>query len=123
MRSFRVFNLFNFRSHFLRLLLISPFSLMSMSQPTRQIAPAPLAPVPFNVPQPTVTTLENGLKVVMFAYKRLPLVSLRLAFRSGDANDPSDNVGITSALAAMLTEGTQNYSSRELAEKIERLGA
>jgi len=94
-----------------------------MTQAIRKTAPAPLAPAPFNVPQPSITTLANGLKIVMVADKRLPLVSFRLAFLSGDASDPADSVGITSALAAMLTEGTQNYSSRELAEKIERLGA
>jgi predicted Zn-dependent peptidase len=30
---------------------------------------------------------------------------------------------MTSAMSSMLTEGTENYSSRQLAEKIERLGA
>src|SRR5688572_15852749 len=89
----------------------------------RKTAPQPLAPVPFAIPQPVQWTLDNGLKVVVFEDSRLPLVSLRLAFLAGDANDPADNIGRTSAMAAMLTEGTENYSSRELAEKIERLGA
>ena len=96
---------------------------LTMTQAIRKKAPEPLAPAPFNIPQPFVTTLENGLKIVIFDDKRLPLVSFRLAFLSGDANDPDDNVGLTSAMASMLTEGTANYSSRELAEKIERLGA
>ncbi len=85
--------------------------------------PAPLEPAPFNVPQPYLTTLENGLKVVILSDRRLPLVSYRLAFLSGDAGDPENQVGLTSAMASMLTEGTAKYSSRELAEKIERLGA
>ena len=82
-----------------------------------------MAPVPFNIPQAFRTTLPNGLRVVIFDDERLPLVSYRLAFLSGDASDPSNNVGLTSAMTAMLTEGTEHYSSRELAEKIERLGA
>src|SRR6186997_3061492 len=94
-----------------------------MTQATRKTIPAPLEPAPFNVPQPDVTTLDNGLKVVILQDRRLPLVSYRLAFLSGDASDPVDHVGLTSAMAAMLTEGTAKYSSRELAEKIERLGA
>jgi zinc protease len=85
--------------------------------------PAPLEPAPFNVPQPYLTTLENGLKVVILSDGRLPLVSYRLAFLSGDAADPAEQIGLTSAMASMLTEGTAKYSSRELAEKIERLGA
>lgn len=89
----------------------------------RKTAPAPLDPVPFNIPHAFRTTLANGLRVVIFDDERLPLVSYRLAFLSGDAADPADRVGLTSAMTSMLTEGTTNYSSRELAEKVERLGA
>ena len=94
-----------------------------MTQAIRKSVPDPLRPAQFNIPNPFVATLENGLKIVMVSDKRLPLVSYRLAFLSGDANDPDGGTGITSAMASMLTEGTVNYSSRELAEKVERLGA
>lgn len=67
--------------------------------------------------------LDNGLNVVLFEDKRLPLVSYRLAFHSGDVNDPSGHTGMLSAIASMLSEGTEDYTSRQLAEKIERLGA
>jgi zinc protease len=87
------------------------------------MAPEPLAPFPFNIPRPYETVLENGLKIVVFNDKRLPLVSYRLAFLSGEASDAQGSTGATSAMATMLTEGTTEYSSRELAEKIERLGA
>lgn len=94
-----------------------------MTQAIRKTAPEPLSPVPFAIPQAFQSSLENGLKIVLFKDKRLPLVSLRLAFFSGDAHDPADSIGLTSAMTAMLTEGTRQYSSREVAEKIERLGA
>lgn len=94
-----------------------------MTKAIRKTVPEPLAPLPFNISQPYSTTLKNGLRVVIFTDERLPLVSYRLAFLSGEADDPADMIGATSALASMLTEGTVNYSSRELAEKIERLGA
>lgn len=94
-----------------------------MKPATQQTAPEPLAPVPFQIPGAFETTLDNGLRVVIFSDERLPLVSYRLAFFSGDAHDPKEHCGLTSALVAMLTEGTESYSSRELAEKVERLGA
>jgi zinc protease len=94
-----------------------------MTEAIRKTSPGPLDPVPFNIPHAFRTTLPNGLRVVIFDDERLPLVSYRLAFLSGDANDPAEHVGLTSAMTSMLTEGTENYSSRELAEKIERLGA
>ncbi|HLA95082.1 MAG TPA: pitrilysin family protein [Pyrinomonadaceae bacterium] len=94
-----------------------------MTKAIQQTAPEPLAPVAFQIPKPFETTLPNGLRVVIIDDERLPLVSYRLAFFSGDAHDPKDHTGLTSAMVANLTEGTENYSSRELAEKIERLGA
>jgi zinc protease len=85
--------------------------------------PEPLPSIPFNVAEPLKRTLDNGLRVFVLPDERIPLVSLRLAFLRGDAQDPKGQVGLTSATASMLTEGTEKYSSRELAEKIERLGA
>ena len=93
------------------------------TQAIQTTVPEPLEPIAFNVPAAFETTLENGLRVVIFEDSRLPLVSYRLAFLSGEANDPAGRNGLTSAMASMMTEGTENYSSRELAEKIERLGA
>lgn len=94
-----------------------------MKAELRKSVPEPLTPIKFDVPQPFQTTLDNGLRVVIFENERLPLVSYRLAFHSGDINDPKGSTGMTSAIASMLTEGTENYTSLQLAEKIERLGA
>ncbi len=94
-----------------------------MTPELRRSAPEPLAPTSFDIPKPFQTTLANGLRVVIFEEDRLPLVSMRLAFQTGDINDPSDAKGITSAMVSMLTEGTENYTSLQLAEKVERLGA
>lgn len=94
-----------------------------MNEDFRKNVPAPLEPAPFEIPKPFETELANGLKILIFEDERLPLVSYRLAFFSGDADEPEDSVGITSALASMLSEGTQELSSRQLAEQIEQLGA
>lgn len=94
-----------------------------MTEEFRKSAPAPLAPKPFNIPQPFETTLANGLRVIIFEEKRLPIVSFRLAFRSGDINDPQGSDGLSSAMATLLTQGTITRSSKEIAEEIERLGA
>lgn len=90
--------------------------------PAFKTSPEPLEPVPFNIPNAFHETLSNGMKVVIFEDPRLPMISYRLAFLSGDAFD-NDIVGVTSAMTSMLTEGTENYSSLQLAEKVERLGA
>ena len=94
-----------------------------MTPELRKSPPAPLAPVSFDIQKPFETTLDNGLRVVIVENERLPLVSFRLAFESGDVNDPDGMTGLTSAMTSMLTEGTENYTSLQLAEKIERLGS
>src|SRR5881394_1864498 len=96
---------------------------VSMKSDPRKSPPGPLSPLAFDIARPYETELANGLRVVIVENARLPLVSLRLAFMSGDINDPADARGLTSAMAHLLTEGTENYSSRQLAERIERFGA
>jgi predicted Zn-dependent peptidase len=92
-----------------------------MTEEFRKTPPAPLAPIPFHIPQPFETELENGLKIIIFENKRLPIINLRLAFRFGEINAPKQ--GLASALSSLLMQGTKNYTSKELAEEIEKLGA
>lgn len=94
-----------------------------MTEEFRKTPPAPLAPIPFQIAQPFETELSNGLKVVIFENKRLPIINFRLCFRFGEINSPKDSRGLASAVANLLTQGTENYSSKELAEEIENLGA
>lgn len=89
----------------------------------RKTVPHPLSPIAFSVPGVYKTSLDNGLRIVILRDDRLPLVSYRMAFNWGDINDPDGLIGVTSAVASMLNEGTANYSSRQLADEIERLGA
>ncbi len=89
----------------------------------RRYPPEPLTPRPLNLPTPEEATLANGLRVVILEQPRLPLVSYRLAFRTGDAHDPPALPGLTDVLTGMLNEGTETRGSRQLAEEIARLGA
>jgi zinc protease len=92
-----------------------------MNEDFRKKPPAPLAPKPFSIPKPTETVLANGLKVIVFEDKKLPLVSFRLAFKFGEIND--DLRGLTSMTSAMLKEGTTTHTSKQLAEAIDKIGA
>jgi len=89
----------------------------------RRRPPAPLPPRALNLPTPTETTLGNGLRVVLVEQERLPLVSFRLAFRTGDAFDPPELPGLADMLSDMLVEGTQTRTSRQIAEHVARFGA
>ena len=59
----------------------------------------------------------------MIPDRRLPLVSYRLAFRTGDAHDPDNLPGLTDLLTGLLTEGTTSHTSREIADLVAKMGA
>ncbi|MBA2702806.1 MAG: insulinase family protein [Blastocatellia bacterium] len=92
-------------------------------QETLKQPPPPLPPRPIKLPTTSETTLRNGLLVVVVQDQRLPLVSYRLALRSGDAHDPAELPGLADMLTGLLTEGTQSRTSREIADEVARLGA
>lgn len=89
----------------------------------RRQMPPPLAPRSLNIPNAVERKLGNGLGLVLIEDQRLPLISFRLAFRSGDANDPAELPGLTDMMSHLLSEGTESRTSRQIAEEIERLGA
>ena len=89
----------------------------------RRRPPAPLPERALNLPLPEESVLPNGLRVVFVEQARLPLVSFRLAFRSGDASDPPDLPGLTDVMTDMLVEGTESRTSRQIAEEVARYGA
>jgi zinc protease len=89
----------------------------------RSEMPPPLSPRPLNLPEASETALPNGLGLALIEDKRLPLSSVRLAFRSGDANDPASLPGLSDMMSHLLSEGTETRTSRQIAEEIERLGA
>ena len=96
---------------------------MMQTESSGREIPSPLQLRPLNLPEPIETKLSNGLDLLLIEDRRLPLISFRLAFRSGDANDPAELPGLTDMLSHLLTEGTTTRTSRQLAEEIERLGA
>ena len=96
---------------------------MNQQDDFRRHAPAPLPSSEIRIPTPYQTVLPNGLTLVVVEDKRLPLVSYRLAFRTGDAHDPPELPGLTDMMAGLLTEGTTSRTSRQIAEEVERMGA
>src|SRR2546430_8885343 len=95
-----------------------------MNQQQDLLRPPPPFPArPLKLPTASETTLSNGLVVVVAEDSRLPLVSYRLAFRTGDAHDPPELPGLMDMLTGLLTEGTQSRPSREIADEVARLGA
>ena len=96
---------------------------MSTQEDFLKQPPPPLPARPIKLPAAYETALSNGLVVVVIEDSRLPLVSYRLALRTGDAHDPPELPGLMDMLTGLLTEGTESRTSREIADEIARLGA
>lgn len=81
----------------------------------------PIAPILEDFPDPKAVerTLPNGLKVVVLPRPKLPLVTLTLGLKRGAYAESPDAFGAASFAASLITQGTQNFTSRELAEELE----
>ncbi|MBW4696381.1 MAG: insulinase family protein [Aphanocapsa lilacina HA4352-LM1] len=78
---------------------------------------------PFTPPTAQVSTLANGLKVVVVERRDVPKVAVELTLNSGAASDSADKLGLASLSAEMLDEGARRRSALEIAAELERLGA
>jgi len=67
--------------------------------------------------------LDNGLRVLVVEKEGLPLVSARLSFDAGLADEAAGKAGVASMTAALLTQGTTTRTAPRIATEIEQLGA
>jgi zinc protease len=86
---------------------------------------APVNPQTLRVvlPKPQETTLPNGLRIALLEDHKLPMFSMQLIVGGGGLADPADKRGLAMATAALLREGTQQRTSRDIAEQLATLGA
>jgi len=66
--------------------------------------------------------LDNGLLILHYENKNLPIVSVNAFVRAGKDQNPVSLPGLASLTSRLLDEGTQTYSSQELSQLIENVG-
>lgn len=78
-----------------------------------------------NLNFPTVehATLSNGIPVLFAHRGGVPVVRVAVDFDAGNAADPKTALGTQAFMLGMLEEGTDKYSSVEIAQAEENLGA
>ena len=77
------------------------------------------------VPNYYTTRFKNGLKVIGAKSDEIPTVTLQLSIKGGhrlSANDMS-KAGISSLTASMLNEDTENYTSEQFSNELDKLGS
>jgi zinc protease len=79
-------------------------------------------PIHFVFPKPAINMLSNGLKVLSYNDSTVPKINIILELKARAHYDPQDKQGLYAFVAHMMTEGTEKYTSEELADAIESRG-
>ncbi|MGB3401972.1 MAG: pitrilysin family protein [Microcoleaceae cyanobacterium] len=67
--------------------------------------------------------LDNGITLLLTENFAADIISTRLFVQTGSRWQPSTQAGLSHLLAAVMTKGTANLSSLEIAEMVESVGA
>lgn len=68
-------------------------------------------------------TLTNGLRLIFIPDATLPYFSLSMLIRSGSAQDPKGQEGLSSMVAELLNKGTKARTATQIADEIGGMGA
>jgi zinc protease len=77
---------------------------------------------PSRIPPRQEWRLSNGMRAVLVTDRRLPMVTAKLAIRSGSAAVPAEDAGLVDAMAELLTDGTAKRSSKAISDAAEDFG-
>ncbi|HBL12595.1 MAG TPA: peptidase M16 [Cyanobacteria bacterium UBA11162] len=69
------------------------------------------------------TVLDNGIVVIAIENSAADIIATRLFIRAGSQWESREKAGLSHLLSAVLTKGTQQLSSIEIAERVESVGA
>jgi zinc protease len=89
----------------------------------KQTPPEGGPPKAFTVPANETYTLPNGLKVTLVPYGIIPKAALSLSVYAGEINEGSARVGVAGLTADLMKEGTDKYTSQQMAEAAARMGS
>jgi len=67
--------------------------------------------------------LENGITAIAIENQAADIITARLFLKAGGRWEPEGKAGLTHLLASVLTKGTEQLSSVQLAEAVESVGA
>ena len=94
----------------------------SASAVDRTVMPGATKAGAFSPSVPRRHRLANGLNVLHVGRSGVPLVAIGLVVDAGAVTDSPGRPGVAHLTASMLTEGTSNRSSLQIAEEMEFLG-
>ena len=69
------------------------------------------------------TVLNNGMVVLVVENPAADIIAARIFVRAGSYWEPKEKAGLAHLLSAVITKGTPELSSLEIAEQVESVGA
>ncbi len=87
----------------------------------KEAPPEPATPRNFTLPKMDTYTLDNGVKVTLVPYGRVPKATVRAVVNAGNLND-GDQVWISDLTASMMEEGAGGLSASDMAVKASEMG-
>jgi len=95
----------------------------STAQLDRTMMPSAAKEPTFLAPIPEEIQIANGLNILVLEKHEMPVVSFGLLMPVGTITDPQNKPGLATFTAQMISEGTKDKSSQEVAEAFEFIGA
>ncbi len=74
-------------------------------------------------PDIQTATLKNGIKILLAQRKDVPTVVMNMMIDGGYSSDSPEKAGLASLSMGLMKEGSKNYSSLEIDEMLQMLGA
>ncbi len=99
--------------------LISFVFAAALSLSTMTLAKADMSLAP---PDLTLTSLDNGLQVVVIPDRRAPVVTHMVWYKAGSADEPRGKSGIAHFLEHLMFKGTKTYEAGEFSRKVAEIG-
>lgn len=66
--------------------------------------------------------LENGMVLLLAEKHELPMVTVNMAIKAGNVEEPADRPGLASVTAALMTQGTTSRSASQISREIDFIG-
>ncbi len=79
-------------------------------------------PKPVKFPEPVITTLDNGLEVIVLEDHESPLVRVSLELKAGDIYAPDDKPTLAAMTASLMREGSEKRKKAVIDEQIDMTG-
>lgn len=92
----------------------------------RASRPTPGEAKTVDVPEYYASTLKNGIKVIGTKYNESPLVTLVIEMEGGSlvlSQDQLKKLGVAELTAAMMNEGTKNFTTEQISAELDKLGS